>query len=395
MIYSWNNYAVWNQIILSSLAGRLATPFEWSDSAGVIQFIWNSRILLPFKREKANVLLEDAYHREFLEKNEAGSYRFRMDVFRRWIQREHSIWKVVKEADVGFRRLSRTLLVAGSLAAAGLAVLALSWFLLVPRFLPGVAAWGRGAGLMPSPRAATAAAGQDQYVENFSVRTNRGPFTLVIDGAETYSSKDSDLGPTSLIVPKLSVGEHEFAVLLPTGEKVTKTIDVRATRTEQLFPIPPAEGKPDLSTSAQNGQEAALSTLLITSTPSGATISLDAVDKGLTPSEVPMAAGLHTLVLTLSGYKNASERLNLEAGIQTKRHVAMEEAWALLSFTQKRGASVTLNGEHLVDLPVKNPVRVKAGKHLLTIVDNENKTWRDIGLDLSDGQVYTVKEESQ
>ena len=167
MIYSWNSLSEWDHIILASLAGRLANAEEWSDGRAVLRFIQTARIVLPFKGQRVNVLLEDSYHREFLEKSDSETYRFKMDLFRRWIRREHSIWKAAKEASLEFRKGGRTLLVAGSIAAFVAAAAILSWLFIFPRAAP------------PLP-AVAASAPLEQTVSGVTFRANRGPFRLSI-----------------------------------------------------------------------------------------------------------------------------------------------------------------------------------------------------------------------
>jgi len=41
--------------------------------------------------------LEEMFRRELLEKESGDGFRFKIDLFRLWIRRSHSIWQVVKE----------------------------------------------------------------------------------------------------------------------------------------------------------------------------------------------------------------------------------------------------------------------------------------------------------
>ena len=41
--------------------------------------------------------LEEMFRRELLDKDPADGFRFKIDLFRLWIRRSHSIWQVVKE----------------------------------------------------------------------------------------------------------------------------------------------------------------------------------------------------------------------------------------------------------------------------------------------------------
>ena len=67
MIYSWNSLSEGNKLILSSLGGFLADPQDQAEAPRVCSFLRKNKIILPFKKERIYVLLEDAYHQEFLE----------------------------------------------------------------------------------------------------------------------------------------------------------------------------------------------------------------------------------------------------------------------------------------------------------------------------------------
>jgi hypothetical protein len=41
--------------------------------------------------------LEEMFRRELLDKNSSDGFRVKIDLFRLWIRRSHSIWQVVKE----------------------------------------------------------------------------------------------------------------------------------------------------------------------------------------------------------------------------------------------------------------------------------------------------------
>ncbi len=408
MIYSWNSFAAWDRIMLSSMAGRLGNAEDWSDSRQIVQYIWDNRIVLPFNREKANVLLEEAYHREFLEKNDAGAYRFRMEVFRRWIQREHSIWKVVKEADVGFRRALRTIIVPASIGVGVIAAVLLAWVLLVPRTMPRLADWGRGIGLLPRrSEIESSADANPRYITNVSFKANRGPFTLVIDDMYTHRSTDSRLGPTWIVVPSLAAGRHDFAASVPDGQSIKmQNVLVSPSNNSFVFSFPSSDSAaapgssspgPASETTAQvePAQKKDHGILDIITKPSGVTVLLDGENQGLTPLKIDVAAGYHPLWLMSDGYKTVYMGLDIEAGREYRQEVTLEEGWTVLAFDLQQAVSVYLDGDHLVDLPTLTTKIVRSGKHVLTIVNEAQKSRKEISLDLVPGDVFTVKESTK
>jgi hypothetical protein len=42
--------------------------------------------------------LEEMFRRELLDKDSVDGFRFRIDLFRLWVRRAHSIWQVINEA---------------------------------------------------------------------------------------------------------------------------------------------------------------------------------------------------------------------------------------------------------------------------------------------------------
>ena len=394
--------------MLSSLAGRLETNSAWADGRQVVRYILDARIILPFNKEKATVLLEENYHKEFIEKNDAGAYRFRMDVFRHWVRREHSIWKVVKEADMDFRTTSRAIVIPTSIVGGAIAVFALAWFLLVPRFLPGLADWGRNIGLLPEEVATESAGETDlKFVRNVSFKSNRGPFTLLIDNMHTYRSADSRLGSMWIMLESLAAGEHDFAASLDNGQSV-KLLNVLVSPSVNSFAFyfPPVDSTTltGSSNSAPLSEEAVLtsdtqgkdlSTLIIQSNPPGASVMIANTKKGITPLEVDIAPGHYPIFLLLDGYKPVYLDLKIESGKVHLEDVTMEEGWTVLAFAIQQPASVYLNGEYLIDLPTTKTIPVRSGKHVLSIVDPARHSRRELELDLIAGDVFTLKESTR
>ena len=431
MIYSWNSLSEWDHIILASLAGRLADPLEWTDGPQVLRFIKDNRIVLPFKKERVNVLLEDGYHQEFLEKSDSGSYRFKMDLFRVWIRREHSIWKAAKEAGLEFRRGFRPALTAVSVAAGLIALLAAAWFLLLPRFLPGFADWARLIGRRPPQSAAAPPAGEaEQVVSRVTVTANRGPFRLKIDGQQTLTS-EGQADPLSIEVPSLRAGLHTFVASLPSGETVTMPgTDVSVDRRTFAVRFPPAKTKPasreqvpqptpqaaaskpaaeetprvvpeetaaaqpqEQTPQEQAPAEPVEGILIFTTKPSGAELSLDGQPTGQkTPFAESVSPGEHVIGVRLEGFKPQTFTVSVKSGTQTKHEVTLVESWAWLSFDVRPRAEISLDGAHILDTPYAKPYQVRAGLHTLTIANDALKVKKTIPLDLKDGETLQIKE---
>jgi ligand-binding sensor domain-containing protein len=97
MIYTWDVLSDDEKIALSLLAGMLAdgqafaTAFELRASVRVNDYPVN------LSENTIRLTLEEMFRRELLEKDAGDGFRFKIDLFRLWIHRSHSIWQVVKE----------------------------------------------------------------------------------------------------------------------------------------------------------------------------------------------------------------------------------------------------------------------------------------------------------
>jgi hypothetical protein len=421
MIYSWNSLSEWDHVILAALAGRLADPEGWSDGRSILNFIRANRIVLPFKGQRVNILLEDSYHREFLEKSDAETYRFKMDLFRRWIRREHSIWKAAKEAGVEFRKGSRILLAAGVIAASVIALGVLSWRVILPRMNDAIG------GTAPLPTAAPAAPSLEQMVSGVTFKANRGPFRLSIDGQQALTSEGQG-DPKSIVVSSLKAGRHAVIASLPGGEKVTLQIEVSPERRDfgVRFPsesaqqpppaaqpeqIPATEGvmlappAPEIPSSPAESplspaespiaapEQQAQGILIITTRPSGADVLIDSAETGeKTPFAESIPAGEHEIGLMLEGFKQKAFAVAVESGKQVTRDVSLEEAMGWLLFDVRPTARLSLDGAYILDTPYAKSFPVRAGRHTLTIVNEALKVDKSIPIEVKEGGTLTIRE---
>jgi AAA+ ATPase superfamily predicted ATPase len=428
MIYSWNSLGEWEQIILSSLASQLAGPEDWSGSAEIAAFIRGNRIVLPFARERINVLLEEAYHAEFLEKSEEASYRFRMDLFRGWIRREHSIWKVAKEARLAFRKSARPFVIVGAAVLALAVLVTLGWYLLIPRGAQAEAGQAGAAG----PASEKASSAEGALVTGVTFSADRGPFQATIDGEITVTSEGRE-DTRSIAAPALSKGAHIVDFKASTGERVRRRIEVAAggERFAVVFPPPRAASGAATGTetgttgvaetgppvdvavdaagqgtepSGQAGQaqpapealapEApAVGVLIINTQPPGARIELDGrLLAQPTPFAESVPAGEHTILLSLEGYAPAQLSVSVEKGGQAKTDTALIEAWAELGFDVRPTAKISLDGAHILDTPYAKPYAVRAGRHMLTIENEALGVKKSIEIDLREGEKRLIQE---
>jgi hypothetical protein len=98
MIFSWNSMLPMEKIALSiigEISKQEAKPVSAKD---IIAFASAEKIGYNIDPSKLNEILEKLFHHDLLDKDAAeAAYTFKMDLWRRWIGRMHSIWQVVDE----------------------------------------------------------------------------------------------------------------------------------------------------------------------------------------------------------------------------------------------------------------------------------------------------------
>jgi cytoskeletal protein RodZ len=361
MIYSWNSVSKRDQVILAALAGRLSGPEEWVDGQDVTRYIKDNGIRLPFEQGRVNVILEDAYHKEFLEKGETASYRFRMDLFRKWIRREHSIWKAVKEAGLELKKTRKPALRISLVAAAAILALGLfSWFVLVPRFFHTAPTASEN-----NP-ASVQMAGAQQPTESVQPAA----------AAEAQGAK-TDVEPSIPAVPKPAAPartEKPREANTPTPATVT---------TEEPEQQPPAVE----TQAAQTG------ILIINSTPAGAEVSLDGESTGkTTPYAESAAVGRHEINLSLTGYKTRESAAVVESASNAKIDLVLEKAYGKITLDVRPTADVYLDDAFLQTTPYLKPIDVQVGRHTITIKNEALKVNKDITIEVVEGKTLPIIE---
>jgi hypothetical protein len=96
LLYSWSNFSHQEKLVLASLATLLKSPEGYASSKKV------SRVLgsLPKKHRsgmdlvEVRLVFENLRVQRVLDRDQTR-YRFTMDLLRRWVQVEHSVWEVL------------------------------------------------------------------------------------------------------------------------------------------------------------------------------------------------------------------------------------------------------------------------------------------------------------
>jgi hypothetical protein len=381
MIYSWNNLSDWTRLILSALGGLIKKPDDWIDHQQVYQFLLQSKVRLPFKRERINILLEEAYQQEFLEKNEEEKYRFKIDLFRRWIKKEHSIWKTVKEVKLELKKPINAVLAWAAVPVA----LALIGFLLLVA-LPN---WF---GVYPFGDLLRIGYSQ---VKDIRIKANLAPFHVTIDESQILTSEGLE-DKYVITIPTLAVGEHVFKFTHPdTGIVFEKKIDI--TQETTYIPVFFSEEQSTAGSDASKSEviEAGeVGSLFISSVPQGATILIDGVVNSVTPQlvrDVPI--GIHSIGVVMEGYKPEYIDVKISKNEITEKNVVLTASFGTLVLDVRPTARIYLDGKYLIDTPYAKPLSIATGKHVITIENESLKVKKDISIQVNEGETISIKED--
>jgi hypothetical protein len=97
MIYTWDALSDDEKLVLSLLAGALEDGDAFATAYELRASVKMNEYPVHLSENTIRLTLEEMFRREILEKNSTDGFLFKIDLFRLWIRRSHSIWQVVKE----------------------------------------------------------------------------------------------------------------------------------------------------------------------------------------------------------------------------------------------------------------------------------------------------------
>ncbi|MBI4530535.1 MAG: PEGA domain-containing protein [Candidatus Latescibacteria bacterium] len=127
MIYSWDELSRPEQITLSLLSEQSGDERSYVGAETLAGTIQENGYPLEMEADTLHIHLESLYGREVLAKNEEGAYRFNLDLYRQWVRRSRSIWRLLEEQRP---KKSKRWIWAAGIGAAVLAAGIVGFFLL-------------------------------------------------------------------------------------------------------------------------------------------------------------------------------------------------------------------------------------------------------------------------
>lgn len=97
MIYTWDVLSDDEKLALSLLAETLPDGNDYATAHELRASVKANDYPVNLSENTIRLTLEEMFRRELLEKDAVDGFRFKIDLFRLWIRRSHSIWQVVKE----------------------------------------------------------------------------------------------------------------------------------------------------------------------------------------------------------------------------------------------------------------------------------------------------------
>jgi len=126
LVYEWEEFSQQECIVLSLLSEVSEGPSDPAGPSELLQAVEENNYPLDLKEDALHITLEAMYERNVLERTEEGTFHFLVDLLRRWIRRNRSIWRLLEETTP---EKTRTALWAGAAAAAIVVLVALGVWL--------------------------------------------------------------------------------------------------------------------------------------------------------------------------------------------------------------------------------------------------------------------------
>ena len=357
MIFSWNSMLPMEKIALSLIGEISKQDIKPVAAKDMIAFANKEKIGYDIDPSKLNEVLEKLFHHDLLDKDSSGSaYTFKMDLWRRWIGRMHSIWEVVDDLGSGDAELGEGLVKsrprrARLAALVPAAVVLVAAFALIFRSMEGnnraalavrvdsthvtiqtdpPGAWvylnERRVGL--SPMNALAAAGPT------FLRIERDGYKVVTDTLDLKKDEPLDTSFTltqrigNVVVNSSPSGADIYLDGQKTGLQTPDTL--KALPPSSIFTASDCDWPEYSDREWVNVRVQEDSTIALTHSfsklkaqvrfdtePNGAEIVVDGAVEGKTPAVTFLDYGSHDIVLRLSGYEAVQNTITIASANQT------------------------------------------------------------------------------
>jgi hypothetical protein len=409
MVFLWDGLDRTEKLVLALLAESLADDKAFATEKQLSRTIEQRRYPFDLEGGAIATALEKLFKSEMLLKNDATppAYAFRMDLWRLWVRRMHSVWQVMREEGLPIRTLRpgrrRLAVILGSAAAAlGLAVV-------LPMLLRG----GGGEHGGPGVRRALGRTSMG----TLALRTQPPTASIHIDGRPAGTGLYNDTLSAGrnhhVVVRAAGFADSAFALSLEAGGGLDLHVALRRRLgslrvvTEPPGAMVQVNGTPQgkspillrgLNALEEHVVEAALpgrdparavatvqpdtvvelsltlaagrARIVVTTDPPGAELLVDGTRRGATPlASLDLPLGRHAFQARLAGYVAADTSLEVQA-TTGQLHVMLRAAPpGILVVQGDRPAQIYVDGI-LVRENIQNsgPQSVRPGTHQVRVV---------------------------
>jgi hypothetical protein len=289
MIFLWDGLERDEKLVLALLAESLADEAAWAPARHMASRISQSKYPLALDDSRIASVLEALFKKELLLKDDEHppAYAFRMDLWRRWIRRMHSVWQVMREVGIEIRPAR-----SGWLRTAGR-----SWaYIAIGSVSIGLVAFFVARNLLGGK-------GDELGVSGGAASSRPATCAIVTHPAEAVISLDGDAIGRGIFRGQVPIGEHEFRIAAPGYAETTLTMTL-------------ARGD---SVSKEIALRAMLGRLRIATDPPGAAIRVDGRSLGRSPLDVDRlsVAELHAVEAVFPGHQPVQTQVRLTADTTT------------------------------------------------------------------------------
>jgi hypothetical protein len=276
LVYDWDRMNLQEKIALSLLSEVSQGPLSAATPDDLVRRVAENNYPLRTTAEELHVTLENLYQRKVLDRDQTAGYYFLVDLFRLWIKRARSIWRLVEEMRP--RRRERRWIAA---AAGGMAIIALG--ILLQRALQDEPT------NLATARSAEPAAGEiwvDRYPE----------------GAEVLVDGQMQRRTTPTLTDPLKPGMHVLEVRHPKYRALIVTLKIEPGRRDTV------------STSLQRLK----GRLSVTVKQAGARVRVQGEEKDTSGSaplaDLELPTGAYKVTANAEGYVERSQNAMVEEG---------------------------------------------------------------------------------
>ena len=407
MIFLWDGLERDEKLALALLAEALDDGEAHAGVEDLKRLLHRRGYPLDLDLARLATALEKLFKGEFLLRRDRAhsQYAFRMDLWRLWIRRQHSVWQVMREEGLELRPV-RPKMLRWVAAGGALAVLAIAWGIGGPlrdRRDPG--SRGREDDLAPRAFLALEVVPDDAMVYLDGRRAGMGAFRDSITADHDHRIRVTAPGHAdSEAVARLPAGTTqtrriELRVLLgdlrvetdPPGVEIMvdgrqegiSPVVVRSLAVNRLHRIEALRAglapvqrdvtvRPDSSVSIMLRLAGERSRVLLTSDPLGCDVKIawdGGGTAGTTPVEVALPAGRSRFVFARQGYQDAETTLVVAPGQGRLHMMLVRESPGVLVVQGDRPAQIYVDGSLVVEnVQNSGPRELASGAHLVRVV---------------------------